>query len=367
MKNVTNLKFKIELEGKGIVNYDSLEQKSVFYNEKSKNTEHLVSRYNNISYSKKNFYRNEDGELDYKIMISSNALRNNIFRNDMISQIPSLTYNKNLLYSFIASPVGLIRGYLFMSKDNTTYKRSSPLTISYAEQITNNKSYLEFCSRGGEKDEDKDKDKADTSIFNKETIGDIKYNCEGSINICDLQFISTDSVYDRCAFNIDEYDYFEKFIKLNIPNYEAEKGFFKLKTSVVNIGEQGVKLSNDTTMFLIKEILKRLLNIYITRATSYAKVSSLKIKLINNDNIFDSNGDFGWIEIESIEDINKLNFDIFDFYEIANDNAINDRKLMEIEAKNKKEAIKNKKKEDAEKAKKEREKKKKEADNKKND
>ena len=72
---IKSLNFKVELEGNGIVNYDSGDQKHLWNRESKKgNKNKFTSIDNNNMYAKKTYYRNDDGELLYKIKISSDAL-----------------------------------------------------------------------------------------------------------------------------------------------------------------------------------------------------------------------------------------------------------------------------------------------------
>ena len=122
---VKQVNFKIELEGNGIVNYDAENQKFIWNREsKEGNKNQFISGNSNNKYAKKHFYRKADGSLDYKIKISSDSLRNAIFRGDAIATNPSISHHKSLLNSFIGSTMGLVRGYMFAGNPET-FKRKS--------------------------------------------------------------------------------------------------------------------------------------------------------------------------------------------------------------------------------------------------
>jgi len=319
---VKNILFKIKLKGKGIVNYDSNEQKRILFNYDSKNTNHLRDTNKNVSFAKKNFFLDKNGILNYKIKISSDALRNNIFKEDLVAQTSSFIYHPALLYSYIASPLGILRGYMFAGKDGKTIKRKSPLTITDAEQISSGKSYIETFSRSGEKDIHENKEVSDTSFFKKETIGDIEYQTEGNLNIGDLQFISADSIFDRVCFNPNEYeDYYKKFAEVNISDYNGDIGYYTMKTSIVDIPEYGLLLSDKTVKVLIKEIFKRILKLNIVRTKAYAELYELNIKLVENPLIDTFNNKNNWISINSEDDIEQLinNIQFFKMYEKEDD------------------------------------------------
>lgn len=314
MKKIRQILFKLELEGNGIVNNDSIEQKWVFNNEDSPKTNHLKTPHKNVSYAKKDFYYDEDNNLWYEIKISSDALRNNIFRHDLVAQTSSIQHHPSLLYSYIASPLGMIRGYMFAS-NKETIKRGSPLTITGAMQTTKNKSYLETHSKSGEKDTHDGKESADTTFFKKESVGNIEYFAKGSINLNDLEFIPCDSIFDRFNFNPDNYEsLYKKFAEINIPNFSGELGYHTLSNSCIDMGEYGLKISSDNVKFLVKETLKKLLGINFQKASSYATIKSLNIKLVENVLVDTHSNENGWIKISSIDDIEMLDFEVESAY-----------------------------------------------------
>jgi hypothetical protein len=324
---VKHVNFKIELEGNGIVNYDSGDQKYLWNREsKEGNKNKFTSADNNNMYAKKHYFRKEDGSLDYKIKISSDALRNAIFKGDAIATNPTISHHKSLLNSFIGSTMGIVRGYMFAGKTETL-KRKSPLSITSAIQTNNSESYMEFHSRSGGKKIGDDSDKSDTTIFNKETIGPITYNAEGFLNLQTLEFISSDPIFDRYSFNSDDYSILKTFLTHNLPNFNNDLGYYSLKTSAIDVAEYGLKLTNEQVLYLIKETLKRILNIKIERSTSYAKLSKLSIELVY-DPINPKNNT--WVDITSIEDIDSLFFEIDESYVLADEsNAKEQRKTIE--------------------------------------
>lgn len=336
---VKQVNFKFELEGNGIVNFDSGDQKYLWNREsKEGNKNKFTSSDNNNVYAKKVYYRDENGVLRYKIKISSDALRNAIFKGDAIATNPTICHHKSLLNSFIGSTLGLVRGYMFAGK-NETLKRKSPLTITAAIQTNNAESHMEFHSRSGQKKVNDDSGSGDTSIFNKETIGEITYEGKGFINLQDLEFISCDPIFDRYSFNSDDYGILKTFLSKNIPGFNSELGYYTLKSSLIDVAEYGIKLNNENVVFLVKETLKRILELNIVKAGAYAKISKLSVQLIT-DPLNPSNN--VWIDIQDNNDINSLNFDIEEFYVPSDEsdakaqrNLIEDAIKKEIEEKKK--------------------------------
>ncbi len=313
MKKVKNLLLKVELEGNGVVNYDSNDQKWVL-----KKT-HLAAYHDNVSFAKKVFTKNTNSEdkndVDYKLKISHDCIGHDMFKYDQISLVPNIVHHDALLYSNIASPASIIRGYMFANKKETL-KRTGAFTLCDAVQTCNAKSVLEVCSRAGEKtSNDGDTDKGDNTFFYKETVGDIKYETIGDIDLMKLQFISCDSMFDRYSFNPDLYHLYKEFLKKRMPSFNSELGYYQLKNSIIQIPEYGVLLSNEDVVFLTKETLKRLINVNIKRKGSYARIKSLKVKLVNDPLVDTFENENDWISLKTTSDIDNLNFDVEYFYE----------------------------------------------------
>jgi hypothetical protein len=342
MSKVKHIEFKVEFEGHGIVNYDSSEQKYIWNREsKEGNKNKFTSMYDNNMYAKKHYSRGEDGVLNYKIKASSETLRNSIFRGDAIAVNPSIVHHKTLLNAFIGSPLGLIRGYLF-AENNETFKNKSTLTITSATQTNDAESSMDLNSRSGAKKEKDDSGESDTTIHNKETIGDITYKSKGFINIQELEFLGCDSIFDRYSFNADDFEILKIFLNKNLPNFDSELGYYKLKTSVIDVAEYGIKLNKENVVFLVKEALKRILNISIYRTGAYLKTKKLTIQLVINPLNPKENID---IEINDINDINNLSFEPEENYVLFDENEAKEQRTIieeavRIKAEEKKEANK---------------------------
>ena len=307
--------FRIKIKGNGIVNYDFKGQKRIL----KKLVNHLYNEFDNTSYAKKNFY----GDGQYKIKISSNSLRYSIFRNDMIAASVNIMNSKTLLNSYIGSTVGILRGYLFAK--SISLHKSGAFTIVDAEQTSEALSYMEQFTKSG------DKTASDNSntIFSKETIGDIEYQSFGSINLESLQFMSCDPIFGRLNFHPDDVEILTTILKNNIPNFNSEKGYYKLKTSSVDIEEEGIKFSDENVKFLVKELMIRILSLKIKRSGAYAELDSLEYKLVNDPISDNYSNEDGWNRLENIDDIDNMNFDVEEFYEHV-DSKIVDEKRLEI-------------------------------------
>lgn len=308
-KKVKNILFKLDLNGRGIVNYDSTDQKFIY---RGTNLKHMGSSFDNVNYSKKKLYGTLDN-LSYKITISSNCLRHNIFVKDANIQSPNLIHNEMLLYSFIASPASLLRGYMFASEAETL-KRTGALSIVDAQQTCNAISTIELFTKSGAKNTDKEKETSDNSLFYKETVGDISYSTHGSIDLMSLQFVSCDQIFDRYAFNPDMFETYKSFLSTKLPNFNSKLGYYQQKGSDIELSELGVKLSNENVVYLVKSLLNRLLSVDIRKSNSFASVSGLKYKLVYDPLVDTLPSEDDWVEVKSATDIENLSFEVEDFF-----------------------------------------------------
>lgn len=346
---IKSILFKLDLEGKGVVNFDSKDQKYIYSREKYDGNP-KSSRYDNVSYAKKNFYRDKEGNLVEKIKISSDCVKNAMFNDVIIAQSPNIMHHDSILYSYIASPELLVRGYM-LAKNKETIKRVSALKLMDAEITNDVVSNMEIHTKTGEKtskknEDDKNDVKSDNTLHYRENIGESKYSTIGGIDLDALQFVSCDLTLDRYAFNPDLFGLYKQFLSMRMDGVdELDLKYYKLTNSVVDLSEYGFLLTNEQIVFLVKQTLKRLLGINIKRRNAFAKTCGLKIKLVENPlkDTYESND--GWIEINSTEDIDSLNFDAYQFYtEVNSEEELKKRAEIEAEIKRMKADKKTKKK-----------------------
>lgn len=306
-ETVKNILFRIDIDGKGIVNYDSNDQRQIHYGT------NLYDKYENVQYAKKNFYTKDD-KLQYKIKISSDCIRHDIFINDVFNQSPNIISNNEIFHSYIASPAMLLRGYLFLDK-KASYKRKSAVTISDAEQICNAVSHINTHSTSSVKTNLEDI--ADNTFFKRENVGDIKYQAYGNIDIMQLQFISLSELFDRQSFNPDSYKLFNTFLKTRLSKFdsESEPEYYLIDNSVSDVPELGITLNNECIVDLTKEFFKKLMSLHIKRKGAYAKTNNVQYKLVYDciEDTFDSED--GWVTIpKNSEEIDNITFIPHTFY-----------------------------------------------------
>jgi hypothetical protein len=296
-----NIAFKIRFEGSGILNYDaeSKEHKDIMYgnNFSEKNND-------NSKFAKKQFFFDKDGKLEYKIKISSNSVRHNLFK-DTYAINPAVFHTEAILMDFIASSSGLLRGWVFTKADTGGFKRDTAVVITDLVQVCNAKSHMDFHSNSGYKTKN--------SIFKKETIGHTVYEAKGYIKIDSLQFLSLDNCYDRNSMDGDLFPLFEKIIKMEsrFPQFSDKPKPYKLKDGVGSLSEYGVLFSNDFQNYLVRTFFGKLSNLKMSRgANAFGEVTSLKIKELDSDNYKFISED-GWVDY----DADYKDFDFHSYYE----------------------------------------------------
>lgn len=336
MKKVKNILFRVDLSGYGVVNYDGPEQKFILRHCPTAQW----STTDNVKYAKKVFFHDENGNLDYKLKISAGALTKAIFGGEIPFQSPNVVHADNILYSYIGSPAALLRGYMFTPKSGTL-NRKHAANITDAIQVCNAKSYLEMFSKSGEK--------TNTSLFSKETIGDIKYKATGNLDIMELQFLSTSSVFDRKAMDPDCFNLFKIFLSSRLKNFKSNLSEYTIKNSVCEIPEQGVLFSSENVNQMVNEYFLNLLSMRIDMKGAYVKIDKVEYKLVYDvlEDIMESED--GWQTLTK-DGLKKFDIEIF-YEEVSKEKSeqytldikagkLKEEKLKEVAEKNKEENTK---------------------------
>ena len=341
--------FKLTLNGRGVVNYDSSEQ-MYFTNG------HCGTHYknDNIKLSKKVFKKKtnignfDDGDsnkksvdVDYVLKISSGCLRHAMFANDYDASNPSIFNNDLEAAYFISTIPGLMRGYMYSTYNDQSYIKKSPLTITAAIEKTGAVPYLEVNSVSTKKE------KGINSLFYTEDVGDVKYEVEGAIDLKQMQFMSCDEFFGRVNFKSEwlegEKPLLDTVFKQKYGYVPYKVGYFTSTSSVFGsqIGEYGIKFDKQFIVFLVRETIKRILGIFIKRACAYAATSSLEIKFVN-DGIRDTmDSEDGWVKVTA-DNVDEINFDVDDFYKEIKGEVLNKQceekaaKIKQLKESNKK-------------------------------
>ncbi len=291
MKKVTGIKsvdFKITALGHGVVNWNG---------PTALKGEHPLMPYTNHTMPKLRGYTNtvsnefEEGvtqkgkefkvnklkeatDIDFKktpLYISQNCIRHHLFRDQAFDL--HFAADKSL-QGVLASITGLIRGYVVPSSQ---CKRTSPLLMEDFVDELGNGNFEQF-GQAGERDS--------SSFFSKTTFGDTKYTSYGSISIEQLQFISLDKKFDRCAMVIKEgqgeevAQVVQEYIQSLNPNLNPKAVFHQNYVrggTIFEEGENGILLNNDAVKALIEHTLQMISELSIRQAKSYMYVDEVLV------------------------------------------------------------------------------------------
>jgi len=219
-------------------------------------------------------YKKEPTDIDFKktpLYISQNCIRHHLFRD----QAFDIHYAaEKSLQGVLASVTGLIRGFVVPSSQ---CKRTSPLLMEDFVDELGNGNFEQF-GQAGERDS--------SSFFSKTTFGNTKYTSYGSISIEQLQFISLDKKFDRCAMVIKDgqgeavAQAVQDFIQTLNPNLAPQAIFHQNYVrggTIFEEGEQGILLNHDAIQALVDHSVQMISELSIRQAKSYMYVDELLV------------------------------------------------------------------------------------------
>jgi hypothetical protein len=285
MQKVTGIKsvdFKITASGYGVVNWNGATPLMGDNNKTVDNhTLPKLRGYTNLNGEvkvKENGglykYKKEPSDINFKenpLYISQNCIRHHLFRDQAFDMHHA--GEKDLL-KVLASQTGLIRGYVVPSSQ---CKRTSPLLLEDFVDHLYNGNFEQFGQAGA---------RDSSSFFSKTTFGDTEYLAYGSISIEQLQFISLDKKFDRCAMIVKEGDG-EKVAK-SIVEYlhtlddtkKPEAVFhanYVRKGTIFEEGENGILLNQDAIQILVDYTLEIIRDLVIRQAKGYMSVDDVLV------------------------------------------------------------------------------------------
>ena len=354
---VRRINFEVIFEGYGCINFDSIEQVDFdtaigLISKDNSNFYHNNKKLNNIKLAKKNIRINSDNKPEFHIKVSNETIKHNMFKKTMDKNSPNLMTVPHILYSALAHKDCILRGYLNTQRGDIVLKKSSPITITDAEEIGPWRSAIsmDFHSRSGQKESKEGKgkyDPNDTSIYKDENVGGaITYKSEGAIDVNELRFISADPIYDRCAINVDggsnESIYLDSLRK-SMCNFSPEFKYYYLDGAITQDewAERGILLNDDSVDMLIKRAFENILEIKDYRNKAYFKTKSLKVTVCCDGMAPET------IDI-TLDNIDSFYFECLTTYVETNEEKIlnNKKNAEEISAKIRKERKEKKEKED---------------------
>lgn len=282
MQKVTGIKsvdFKIKALGHGVVNWNG--PTSLMGDGGKTVDNHTLPKlrgYTNLSGKVKDEtgykYKKEATDIDFQktpLYISQNCIRHHLFREQAFDLHNAGEKN---LQKVLASVTGLIRGYVVPSSQ---CKRTSPLLMEdFVDQLGNGN--FEQFGQAGARDS--------SSFFSKTTFGDTEYLSYGSISIEQLQFISLDNKFDRCAMVIkagqgeEIAQAVQAFIQSLNPALKPQAVFhqnYVRNGTIFEEGEMGILLNHDAIQALVEHTLSRVAELSIRQAKSYMYVDEILV------------------------------------------------------------------------------------------
>ncbi|MFB2538608.1 type I-Fv CRISPR-associated protein Cas7fv [Acinetobacter sp. c3-l95] len=281
MTKVTGIKsvdFKIRAFGHGVVNWNG---PTTLSNEGRTVDNHTLPKlrgFTNLTGKIKDEtgykYKKEATDIDFKetpLYISQNCIRHHLFRDQAFDL--HFAGDKSL-DKVLASITGLVRGYVVPARQ---CKRTSPLLLEdFVDQLGNGN--FEQFGQAGERDS--------SSFFSKTTFGDTEYISYGSISIEQLQFISLDRKFDRCAMVIKDnqgeqvaqlvQDFIQSLDSSRTPKATFHANYVRRGT-IYEQGEVGILLDNVAIDILVQTTLNMIRDLAIRQAKGYMYVDSVEV------------------------------------------------------------------------------------------
>jgi hypothetical protein len=323
---IKSILFRGKIKGNGVVNFDSLAQRSILWERFPADREAV--RHKNVKIAKHSFYKKGETEKgdpiwEKKLNISADCLRNAVFSADFPFQNTIILHHPDLLIRVIGSVAALLRGYMYAAEGKPALKRKSPMMITAAEQSCNGASSFEVGTMSGAKRTKDDEDETgDTSLHYEEKIGSVEYEFEGALDLGELQFISFSQNYDRLAVLPDYSAAYRQSLSDALGSKVGDVGFYIRKEALIRSPEEGILLTQGQVARLVEEFFRRLMALHIQRAKSYATLAGLEVKFVSNplEDTFANEG--GWKKPKSpAEAVPKANDIIISYEEISEKEA----------------------------------------------
>lgn len=276
---VKSVDFKVMAKGHGVINWNGATSLSNDGRTVDNHTLPKLRGYTNLSGKVKEEtgykYKKEVTDIDFKqtpLYISQNCIRHHLFKEQAYDTHFATTDNA---LDLLSSITGLLRGYVIPA--TISFKRTSPLLIEdFVDQLCNG-NFEQFVHSG---------ERNSSSFFSKTTFGDTFYIGYGSINICDLQFISLSNDFDRAALNIKDnegkkvaqriQDFIQTLDPTRNPKVTFDKNYVQNGT-IFNHGEAGLLLDEVAIDILVKKMLDMVATLSIKQGKGYMFVDSIEV------------------------------------------------------------------------------------------
>ena len=288
--NVRSIMLDVAYDVCGCVNYDGPEAVYPLMSLGLFNPGKSLAVKNN-KFAKRHF--NAENPKQFRYCISGECQKKALYYDTMALEASDRANIPHVIPVIAANPDMITRGYTIASTLTNLHK-SSALCLPDAEEVGpwRDTIVMDFHSRSGEKklkEDKKDGDGSDTTIYKCENVGRGEYRTRGFINLENLQFISADPLFDRQAViadgGLDEKIFLSELEK-NMTDFKPEIKYWYRKNSYLGdiAAERGILLNSKSIDMLIKRILRKITTIEITKSYAWLRFKRLTITVICDEN-----------------------------------------------------------------------------------
>lgn len=288
-KKIHSVDFKVIAKGNGCVNFNGSQ---TFWSSEAAQKVSNVKTPKLLNFSAKvspdekdkiqKYLSPEDviADKQIKMYISTNCLRHALFKTEFPNHVSELKMSN--CFDLLKNPGGLIRGYAVT--DTIPLSRKSSILLEKAVDHKRNLVH-ETLTTTGVRD--------GTSLFAEINAGETEYVFYGSINIEEIQFISTDNVFGRASILASKEELVElareitEMLEILSSQLEltsvpkVEYGFWVRKHRVIKEGEWGMLFNQDAIDVLVKWCLNKLENLVVKQAKGHMETESIVIDYNN--------------------------------------------------------------------------------------
>lgn len=304
-KDVTTIAFRAKAKGFGIIQKDGTDvQKSLLY---GKDGFGIINKNDNVGgFSKKEFSKDS-----FKIKINRYCINKSMSKmnGDDILQPSGTMYASvpTLCALAMANPFNLMRGWMITKDNSSAFTRNSSCTMDSFVQSNDAVPSLETCITD---------DVVKQSLISyrlQESVGDVEYTMKyGSINLDNLQFVNLTE--EDLASQIPSDILEEALSYINGSSYNYKLKYYKKESSTFKdiLSNKGFVLTDEHILTIVRDYFERLFQLVIDKSSAHFEITELEYKLITNP--FDEKNEDGWVKINSLEDIDNIEFEPRRFY-----------------------------------------------------
>lgn len=298
-KELFTIKIHVTLKGQGVVNFGCSDDKFML----NKSMGATVVSHDHTKIAKASYAINNDGSIARTLKVSSQCLRQGIYKQ---MHNPNIIHSPALFNDYASSKPGLMSGYMFASEK--TAKRKSPLTVIDAHETSGAVPTIGVHSNSGGRNAN--------SLYYVEEVGQTRFETDMFINLSELQFIPLSDTYGRNSVFPDGEEPFKAVLRSKYGN--IEEGYYAIEGEEGQVPEYGAKLPGSAVCDIVKDFISHLKKFRIDRANSYLEFGSAEFFIFDNgkwvrvDEPDDFTVDSRYVLVEDQAAAKKLHDDVCD-------------------------------------------------------